>query len=48
MDGTIRWLLDGDPAIRWQTLRNLVGAAEPVRYDTVKLKYMQSFGTVRD
>src|SRR5260370_1410304 len=28
MDGTIQWLLDGDPAIRWQTLRELVGAAE--------------------
>jgi hypothetical protein len=27
-DGTIQWLLDGDPAIRWQTLRDLVGAAE--------------------
>jgi hypothetical protein len=26
MDGAIRWLLDGDPAIRWQTLRDLVGA----------------------
>jgi hypothetical protein len=26
-DGTIQWLLDGDPAIRWQTLRDLVGAA---------------------
>src|SRR5262245_10773701 len=25
---TIQWLLDGDPAIRWQTLRDLVGAAE--------------------
>jgi hypothetical protein len=24
----IDWLLDGDPAIRWQTLRDLVGAAE--------------------
>src|SRR5207247_9751902 len=24
----IPWLLDGDPAIRWQTLRDLVGAAE--------------------
>jgi hypothetical protein len=24
----IRWLLDGDPAIRWQTLRDLVGAPE--------------------
>jgi hypothetical protein len=23
----IRWLLDGDPTIRWQTLRDLVGAA---------------------
>src|SRR5436309_1179943 len=27
-DGAIHWLLDGDPAIRWQTLRDLVGAAE--------------------
>ena len=27
-DGTIRWLLDGEPAIRWQTLRDLVGASE--------------------
>src|SRR5260370_8491663 len=27
-DGAIRWLLGGDPAIRWQTLRDLVGAAE--------------------
>ena len=25
-DGAIQWLLDGDPAIRWQTLRDLVGA----------------------
>jgi hypothetical protein len=28
MDGAIQWLLDGDPAIRWQTLRDLVGASE--------------------
>src|SRR5215831_6371174 len=27
-DGVIRWLLDGDPAIRWQALRDLAGAAE--------------------
>jgi hypothetical protein len=27
-DGTIQWLLKGDPAIRWQTLRDLAGAAE--------------------
>ena len=27
-NGAIRWLLDGDPAIRWQTLRDLVGADE--------------------
>ncbi len=27
-DGAIRWLLDGDPAIRWQTLRDLVEAGE--------------------
>lgn len=25
-DTTIGWLLDGDPAIRWQTLRDIVGA----------------------
>src|SRR5438445_5423449 len=25
-DKTVQWLLDGDPAIRWQTLRDLVGA----------------------
>ncbi len=24
----IRWLLEGDPAIRWQSLRDLVGAPE--------------------
>jgi hypothetical protein len=28
MDGTIQWLLDGDPAIAWQTLRDLAGASE--------------------
>jgi len=27
-DAVIRWLLEGDPAIRWQTLRDLVGADE--------------------
>src|SRR6202171_3244198 len=27
-EGAIHWLLDGDPAIRWQALRDLVGAAE--------------------
>src|SRR5207249_11580346 len=27
-DSVIQWLLDGDPAIRWQTLRDLVGAGE--------------------
>src|SRR2546428_3820161 len=27
-DKAIEWLLDGDPAIRWQTLRDLVGASE--------------------
>ena len=29
-DGAIPWLLDGDPAIRWQTLRDLVGAPADV------------------
>lgn len=27
-DSTVQWLLDGDPAIRWQTLCDLVGVAE--------------------
>jgi len=27
-DTVIQWLLDGDPAVRWQTLRDLVRAAE--------------------
>jgi hypothetical protein len=27
MVGAIQWLLDGDPAIRWQTLRDVVGAS---------------------
>jgi hypothetical protein len=29
-DGVISWLLDGDPVIRWQTLRDLVEAPAPV------------------
>jgi hypothetical protein len=28
MDRVIQWLLDGDPSIRWQALRDLAGAAE--------------------
>jgi hypothetical protein len=28
-DGAVHWLLAGDPAIRWRTLRDLVGALEP-------------------
>src|SRR5216684_4168009 len=27
---TIQWLLGGDPAIRWQTLRDLIGASERI------------------
>lgn len=27
IDGAIQWLLKGDPAVRWQTLRDLVGAS---------------------
>jgi len=27
-DGVVSWLLDGDPSIRWQTLRDLLGAPE--------------------
>src|SRR2546425_1173536 len=30
LDKTIQWLLDGDPAIRWQTLRDLVGATSRI------------------
>src|SRR5436189_4297690 len=29
-DQAIQWLLDGDPAIRWQTLRDLVGATSRI------------------
>jgi len=25
-DGVIQWLLDGDPAIRWQVMRDLLDA----------------------
>jgi hypothetical protein len=28
IDKVVQWLLDGDPAIRWQTLRDLAGATE--------------------
>jgi hypothetical protein len=27
-DKVVRWLLDGDAAVRWQVLRDVVGAAE--------------------
>ena len=27
-DETVRWLLAGDPSIRWQVLRDLIGAAD--------------------
>jgi hypothetical protein len=27
-DGAIRWLLEGDPSIRWQAMKDLVGASE--------------------
>jgi hypothetical protein len=30
IDQAIPWLLDGDPAIRWQTLRDLVGVSERI------------------
>src|SRR5438093_2904723 len=29
-DEAIKWLLDGDPSIRWQTLRDLVEAPERI------------------
>jgi hypothetical protein len=29
-DGVIQWLLDGDPAVAWQTLRDLVGVSESI------------------
>jgi len=28
MDGVIQWLVEGDPTIRWQALRDLARAAE--------------------
>jgi hypothetical protein len=28
VDGPVQWLLDGDPAVRWQTCRDLVEASE--------------------
>src|SRR5215218_9064775 len=28
LDPVVQWLLQGDPAIRWQVLRDLVGASE--------------------
>ncbi len=38
VDGPIQWLLDGDPAIRWQTFRDLVGASErPVEQERRKV-----------
>lgn len=34
----LRWLLDGDPAIRWQTLRDLVGApAEDIAVERARV-----------
>jgi hypothetical protein len=27
-DDVITWLLDGDPSIRWQVMRDLMGAGE--------------------
>jgi len=37
-DRVIQWLLDGDPAIRWQTLRDLVEAAQrPVQRERRKI-----------
>jgi hypothetical protein len=27
IDSTVKWLLEGDPAVRWQALRDLVGAS---------------------
>ena len=31
MDAIIDWLMEGDPAIRWQTMRDLLDAPEPAR-----------------
>ena len=28
-DNVVQWLLDGDPSVRWQVLRDLTGAPEP-------------------
>ena len=29
-DGVLEWLLDGDPAIRWQVMRDLPDALRPL------------------
>jgi len=43
-DSTIRWLLEGDPAIRWQTLRDLVGASKKKVSDEQKLVAKKGWG----
>ena len=39
-DAAIRWLLEGDPSIRWQTLRDMAGARErsgaPSHWNTLR------------
>jgi tRNA threonylcarbamoyl adenosine modification protein YeaZ len=42
----VRLLAETDLAGFGAAAARLAGAAKPVRYDTVKLKYMQSFGSV--
>jgi len=43
-DRTIEWLLGGDPAIRWQALRDLVGAAERALEQEQKQVARQGWG----
>ena len=43
-DSTIKWLLQGDPAIRWQTLRDLEGASKKTFSDERKLVTKKGWG----
>jgi hypothetical protein len=43
-DSTIEWLLEGDPAIRWQVLRDLVGAGKKKVLHEQKLVAKRDWG----
>ncbi len=45
-DSTIKWLLQGDPSIRWQTLRDLVDANERIVLNEQKLVAEKGWGAM--